>query len=103
MTWRNVLLFGRDKVNELVDFPIEGLDLRNYVKSSQSSNESNPALYDLFGVSEHSGNMGGGHYTAKCLNAENGRWYSYNDSMVRECTPESVITTEAYVLFYRRR
>jgi hypothetical protein len=93
----------RDKVNLLIDFPIEGLDLRDYVKSSMSSDESNPAIYDLYGVSEHSGNLGGGHYTARCLNEKSGKWFSFNDSFVRECTPESAITTEAYVLFYKRR
>lgn len=97
------MVYIRDKVNDLVDFPIEGLDLSKYVKSSQSSNEDMPAVYDLYGVSEHSGTMGGGHYTAKCKNVIDGKWYSFNDSFVRECSPESAISTEAYVLFYKRR
>ena len=87
----------------MIDFPIEGLDLGEYVKSSQSANESTPAVYDLYGVSEHSGTMGGGHYTAKCRNEVDGKWYSFNDSFVRECAPESAISPEAYVLFYKRR
>jgi len=93
----------REKVNDLIDFPIEGLDLNNYVKSSQSANEQTPAIYDLYGVSEHSGTMGGGHYTAKCLNEASGKWYSFNDSHVSECSPLSAISSEAYVLFYKRR
>lgn len=93
----------REKVNDLVDFPIEGLDLSEYVKSSQSANERTPAIYDLYGVSEHSGSMGGGHYTAKCKNDQDGKWYSFNDAYVQECTAESAISAEAYVLFYKRR
>ena len=87
----------------MIDFPIEGLDLRDYVKSHVSSNETNLAIYDLYGVSEHSGGMGGGHYTAKCKNAIDGKWYCFNDSRVDECSAESAISAEAYVLFYRRR
>lgn len=93
----------REKVNDLIDFPIEGLDLTAYVKSELSSNPNTPAVYDLYGVSEHSGTMGGGHYTAKCKNEIDGKWYSFNDSHVRECSPESAISSEAYVLFYKRR
>jgi hypothetical protein len=93
----------REKVNDLIAFPIEGLDLSSYVKSALSSNEQNPAIYDLYGVSEHSGNMGGGHYTAKCKSAVDNKWYSFNDSHVSECSDESAISSEAYVLFYKRR
>ena len=50
----------REKVNDLVTFPIEGLDLTAYVKSALSSSDTSPAIYDLYGVSEHSGSMGGG-------------------------------------------
>jgi ubiquitin carboxyl-terminal hydrolase 4/11/15 len=99
----SVLVHPREKVNDLIDFPIEGLDLNAYVKSSQSANEQTPAIYDLYGVSEHSGGMGGGHYTAKCRNDFNGKWYCFNDSHVTECTAQSAISSEAYVLFYKRR
>lgn len=43
-----------------VDFPIRDLDLSSYIacKSRGSS------VYRLYAVSNHYGNMGGGHYTA---------------------------------------
>ncbi len=38
------------------------------------------AVYNLYAVSNHSGNTLGGHYTAYCRNPTLGEWYSYNDS-----------------------
>jgi ubiquitin carboxyl-terminal hydrolase 4/11 len=64
----------RDKLSELVDFPIENLDLRNYVKSPFSNSDSVAPVYDLYAVSEHMGGMGGGHYTAVAQNPENQKW-----------------------------
>ena len=39
----------REKINEVVDFPITGFDLSNYVKSA---NDQVPPLYDLYAVSQ---------------------------------------------------
>jgi hypothetical protein len=90
----------RDKISELVDFPIEGLDLSPYVMGKQPG----PHIYDLYAVSEHSGGLGGGHYTATARNWSNGKWYSFNDSFVRELpSGSSAVSRSAYVLFYRRR
>jgi len=44
--------------------------------------------------------MGGGHYTAYCLNGQ--QWYYFNDSSVTPVAPEQVVTASAYVLFYLR-
>jgi hypothetical protein len=60
-------------------------------------------LYDLYAVSEHSGGMGGGHYTAHGINSRTGRWYSFNDSWVSDADEKACKTSAAYVLFYRRR
>lgn len=38
------------------------------------------AVYNLYAVSNHTGNALGGHYTAYCRNPALGEWYSYNDS-----------------------
>ena len=47
--------------------------------------------------------MGGGHYTAFALNKTTNKWYNFDDSSVREASPERIVSTNAYVLFYRRR
>jgi ubiquitin carboxyl-terminal hydrolase 4/11 len=63
----------RDKISDLVEFPLEGLDLSEFIKGPVDATSGSP-IYDLFGVSEHSGGLGGGHYTACCKNAKDGRW-----------------------------
>jgi ubiquitin C-terminal hydrolase len=61
----------------LVDFPVEGLDLTDYLvneelpegyfKSETSMEiEGIRVLYDLIAISNHFGSTGGGHYTAYC-------------------------------------
>lgn len=62
-----------------------------------------PPVYDLFAVSEHSGGLGGGHYTAMCANFLNGKWYAFNDSNVSPTTAERSVSPQAYVLFYGRK
>ena len=98
---RATYLVQREKISNFVDFPLQDLDLTPYVKGPISSQA--PPIYDLFAVSEHSGGLGGGHYTAKCLNFIDGQWYDFNDSIVGPTSPESCLTERAYVLFYRRK
>lgn len=83
----------------LIDFPLENLDLSNYVIGYKSETYK----YDLYAVCNHSGGVMGGHYTSYVKNA-NGKWYHFNDTNVSEVEkPESIISTKAYVLFYRKR
>ncbi|OCK78430.1 UCH-domain-containing protein [Lepidopterella palustris CBS 459.81] len=89
----------RDKIDVLVDFPIEGLDLSQRVGLP----EGKEMIYDLFAVDNHYGGLGGGHYTAFAQNFFDKRWYEYNDSSVSQRNPKSVVTSAAYLLFYRRR
>ncbi|DAZ94965.1 TPA: hypothetical protein N0F65_000060, partial [Lagenidium giganteum] len=83
----------RDKISTLVNFPIDELDMSDYVVGPQ---RSAPLIYDLFAVSEHSGGLGGGHYTAVAKNPENGQWFSFNDNMTNETKPERAVTPRAY-------
>ncbi|CAB1352295.1 unnamed protein product [Coregonus sp. 'balchen'] len=63
------------KLNTYVNFPLKELDMREF-----ASENSMNAVYNLYAVSNHSGNTLGGHYTAYCRNPVLGEWYSYNDS-----------------------
>ena len=94
---------GQQKVNDLVDFPIDSLDMREHCLTLKD--EPEPVLYDLYAVSNHSGGLGGGHYTACCKNMIDMKWYSFNDSSHGELTDvkRRVVTPSAYLLFYRRR
>jgi hypothetical protein len=89
----------RDKISTFVDFPLRGLELDPYIVDP--NNRGN--IYDLYAISNHSGNLGGGHYTAYCRNSEDGKWYSHNDSSVRTVNGPDVVSSDAYVLFYQRR
>ena len=86
------------KNNDLINFPLENLDLGKYVCGP----DKNYSKYDLFAVSQHFGGTGGGHYTAVCKNYD-GKWYDYNDSSCSLSSPESVVSSSAYVLFYRKQ
>lgn len=85
------------KINTLVNFPIEGLDMKPYVKTHQGRN----LKYDLFGISNHYGNLGFGHYIAYAKNPFNQKWYEYDDTQVSEMNESNLITSGAYVLFYK--
>jgi ubiquitin carboxyl-terminal hydrolase 8 len=81
-----------------IDFPIDNLDLSNYVIGYKSEIYQ----YELYGVCNHSGGVMGGHYTAYVKNA-NKKWYHFNDTNVNEIDVNSIISTKAYVLFYRKK
>jgi ubiquitin carboxyl-terminal hydrolase 8 len=91
----------RSKVDNTVDFPINGLDLTKQVLGPIDPEA--PPIYNLFGVSEHSGpTANSGHYTATIRNSVDGQWYRCNDSHVGLTSGEASITGGAYLLFYQR-
>lgn len=71
--------YRRDKVDVLVTFPIENLDLRKRVIDQSDGKEE---IYDLFAVDDHWGGLGGGHYTAFAKNFVDGKWYEYNGKLL---------------------
>ncbi|CAN6672361.1 ubiquitin carboxyl-terminal hydrolase 12 [Trichomonascus vanleenenianus] len=97
----------RDKIDDVVDFPIEGLDMSDRVGDRELVEsfkvQESGLIYDLFAVDNHFGGLGGGHYTAYAKNFVDGKWYYFDDSSVREADPRDSITGAAYLLFYRRR
>jgi len=90
--------YGRIKINKLIEFPIHGLDLKKY----ELSTEIKESKYDLYAVSNHIGNLSGGHYTAY-VKFENS-WYYVNDASSRKIdNVKEVVSSKAYILFYKRR
>ena len=61
------------------------------------------ALYDCVAVVNHYGSYGGGHYVACAKNASDKKWRMFDDSHVKVIDNSSVITENAYILFYIRR
>lgn len=88
------------KVRTMVKFPVEALNMGPYLLSNKNKQ---PIIYDLYGVVNHYGSLGGGHYTAYCQNFLNKRWYEFNDSQVSEITRKEISSGDSYVLFYRLR
>lgn len=86
---------NRGKIDKLITFPLEILNLSKYLKGYNKK-----AIYNLIGVSNHSGSSGGGHYYSYCK-GKNGNWYEYNDTRVNKITPSQIVTSNAYVLFYK--
>ena len=84
------------KNDALIEFPINNMDMKDFVCGP----DKEYSKYDLFAVSQHYGGCGGGHYTAICKNF--GKWYNYNDSSVSKGSENDVVSSAAYVLFYRR-
>lgn len=81
-----------------VSFPLEGLDLSNYVVGYNKSNY----VYELYGICNHSGGSLGGHYTS-FVKVANGKWYHFNDTEIKEVTDlNQLVTPKAYCFFYRR-
>ena len=102
------------KVNDLIQFPLDRLDLsftrpsspssgKASSSSSRSASSSSSCIFDLFCVSNHIGSMSRGHYTASCR-TYGGKWFAFNDCIVTPIRDAvEVVSAEAYVLFYVRR
>ncbi|KAJ7305757.1 hypothetical protein JRQ81_010123 [Phrynocephalus forsythii] len=111
----------RVKLQNMVRFPLSGLDMTPHVVKRSQSSWSLPShwspwrrpyglgrdpedfVYDLYAVCNHHGNMQGGHYTAYCKNSIDGLWYSFDDSAVQPLPENEVCRPTAYILFYQRR
>ncbi|VVC96484.1 unnamed protein product [Leptidea sinapis] len=76
----------RGKLNVLVEFPLNGLDM------SPLSANNTTATYNLYALSNHSGTTYSGHYTAYCKHPYSGDWHEYNDSR-RTCCSTNWLTT----------
>lgn len=101
--------YSRDKIDDFVDFPIEGFNLEEFVEGDKvekrlastgvvTVEEPGSLIYDLYAVDNHYGGMGGGHCklfalsliglhthllppldTAYAKNHENSKWYDFDD------------------------
>ncbi|TDL26727.1 hypothetical protein BD410DRAFT_895341 [Rickenella mellea] len=105
-----------DKLETVVDFPLRGLDLTNYMPPPMPPGSDKrqsvplspddpraqipPYKYDLYGVTNHFGKLSSGHYTA-FINSR-GSWLYCDDSRVTQADAKEVVGRPAYVLFYKR-
>lgn len=62
------------------------------------------AVYECYGVSNHSGTLHGGHYTATCRHPyDHNNWHVYNDRCVSGTNADHVVSAEAYLLFFHKK
>jgi ubiquitin carboxyl-terminal hydrolase 8 len=88
---------GTQKLNSMIQFPLENLDLSKYVSGYSASSYK----YNLYGICNHSGGVMGGHYTSFVKHIDD-KWIHFNDTRVETVdNPQNIITPLAYCLFYR--
>uniref|UniRef100_A0A6B2LH68 ubiquitinyl hydrolase 1 n=1 Tax=Arcella intermedia TaxID=1963864 RepID=A0A6B2LH68_9EUKA len=89
------------KIDKLVQFPIDTLDLSQYIPQGAGPQET---TYELFACLNHYGQMRSGHYTAFAKNKNDKKWYCFDDG---RCSVVEDVTTlqskAAYLLFYIRK
>ncbi|KAG7445123.1 cysteine proteinase [Guyanagaster necrorhizus] len=106
-----------DKIDTFVEFPLKDLDLTSrmpvppnheallnggvVMSPNDPRRQMPPYKYDLYGVTNHIGNLSSGHYTA--LVRSSGRWKYCDDSSIKTVDDRDVVSQKAYVLFYKRK
>ncbi|CAN7997430.1 unnamed protein product [Ixodes hexagonus] len=92
--------YSGSKVDDRVEFPLEGLDLGPFVSGPCPGGS---CLYDLHAYICHFGGVNCGHYTAYTRHWTSGEWYHYNDEAACKQAPRQEDHANAYILFYQRR
>ncbi|KAJ3331481.1 ubiquitin-specific protease doa4 [Blyttiomyces sp. JEL0837] len=90
----------KNKIETFVDFPVRGLDMSRYLPEIPGGYRDS-YIYDLYAISNHSGSLHAGHYTANCKSKN--QWYNFDDSRISHCDENMLKTSKAYILFYVRR
>ena len=85
----------KQKLDTSVSYPLSGLDL-----STMTLGPLKSTPYQLFAVSNHTGTLDGGHYTAFVRHAVNKKFYTFDDSVVRDMSASSAVSKNGYMLFY---
>lgn len=114
------------KLSTYVHFPLKELDLKEFSFSGSGrhpeknyscaaalytrcyvfidgvlSPSAERVVYNLYAVSNHSGNTLGGHYTAFCRHPTLGEWHFYNDARYGRVIPRSATCVAAVKLHCR--
>jgi ubiquitin C-terminal hydrolase len=88
----------REKLNATVDIQV----IHDFSQLSPYSKNEN-TVYELYGISHHSGSLYGGHYTSEVMYKDRHgkkQWYECNDSNVKPISGPDLKSHTAYVLFY---
>ena len=91
---RAFMSYGKNKSK--VSFPLENISMNEIAIDCED-----PPSYFLRAISNHYGDVGGGHYTAY-VRHNHSNWMEKDDSTVSAVNHKQVCTPEAYVLFLER-
>ena len=75
-----------EKINTHIAYPVENFNICD-------------KMYSLYAVNNHTGSLSGGHYFSYVL--QNGIWYEFNDKYVRLANQNNIVSSNAYILFYK--
>ena len=89
----------RDKISTFVDFPTTNFRAMGK-EVGWVSNKEEGRVYRLFGVTNHTGTLEGGHYIGCARNPVSGDWFTYDDHVIRPMKADQTRKKEAYLLFY---
>ncbi|KAF9320695.1 ubiquitin-specific protease doa4 [Podila horticola] len=92
----------KNKIKAMVQYPIQDLDLTKYLPK-RAGFPPEPAIYDLYAVSNHSGEVSSGHYTACVRGEAPGSWTNFDDTRVSPCDKSVAVSEHGYTLFYVRK
>jgi ubiquitin C-terminal hydrolase len=90
--------FSGKKLNNHIDIPLEEVNLSKYINGYNRESY----IYNLYGICNHSGGTLGGHYTSY-VKVKNGKWYEFNDTIVREIDTDKLISNKSYCFFYIKK
>ncbi|XP_032232827.2 uncharacterized protein LOC5508150 isoform X2 [Nematostella vectensis] len=98
---------SNQKIMAPVDYPLEELDMREFMQSANSPRDSSLTngeyVYDLIGCICHEGDHDSGHYKAYTRHGRNADWYLFDDHLVSKEFPGSSTNKTVYLLFYNKR
>lgn len=89
----------RDKITTFVNFPTSNFRAMGR-EVGWVSNPGEGKVYRLFGVTNHTGTLEGGHYIGCARNPASGDWFTYDDHVIRPMKADQTRKKEAYLLFY---
>jgi len=88
----------KNKIKAMVQYPIQDLDLTKYLPAPSRNARPEPAIYDLYAVSNHSGEVSSGHYTACVRGEAPNSWTNFDDTRVSPCD-QSVAVVRICLVF----
>jgi len=99
--------YQNTRVNTIIDYPISGLDIREYVENGENGENGRNTIYDLYAIVIHTGKVLSGHYVAITKNKTKNKWYLFDDEHVlyieENDLERRIKGSGAYLLFYEQR